>query len=299
MSDLLAQAQELIAAGVSVLPIKTDGTKGPAIPSWKHLQDEIVDEKTLDGWFGNGDRCGLGIIGGEASRDLEILDFDDPGAAENYGELIRQEGRTELVERLPLVRTPTGGFHLYYRCSTIEGNLKLARKIGPDGGPGDILIETRGEGGYVLAPGSPVECHELKKPYELIRGDLADIPTITPEERDFLLNTARSLNEYFKPAKQPPASSPSVGNGDRPGDRFNARAAWREVLEPHGWVVDHQRGEMTHWRRPGKKNGASGTTNHEGRDLFHCFTSNGHPFEAGDSYEKFTAFTLLNHGGGF
>jgi len=190
MNDLLAQAQKLIAAGVSILPIKLDGTKAPAIPSWKHLQDEIVDEKTLNEWFGNGDRCGLGIIGGSISRNLEILDFDDPETAKAFGELVERDGRTELTGRLPLVRTPADGFHLYFRCqSTVEGNLKLALD-----GNGDVQIETRGEGGYVVAPGSPPKCHELEKPYELKRGDLGNIPTITADEREFLLNTARSLN---------------------------------------------------------------------------------------------------------
>jgi len=308
MNEILAHASRLTKSGLSVIPIRPDGTKAPDLLTWKPFQDEIADPSTLENWFESGTN-GLAVIGGAVSGNLEILDFDDPETAKEFGKLVEQEGRTELVKRLPLVRTPTGGVHVYYRCqSTVEGNLKLARKIGPGGGPGDILIETRGEGGYVLAPGSPAKCHELEKPYELIRGDLGNIPTITADERDFLFNTARSLNEYVKPPKQFSGSSSSVGDddrghddrhGDRPGDRFNATATWREVLEPHGWVVDHQQGEETHWRRPGKNKGSSATTNCEGSGLFHCFSSNGHPFEAGDSYEKFTAYTLLNHGGDF
>jgi len=293
MNEILAHASRLTKSGLSVIPIKPDGTKAPDLLTWKPFQGEIADPSTLENWFKNGER-GLAVIGGAVSGNLEILDFDDPERAKDFGKLVEQEGRTGLVERLPLVRTPTGGFHLYYRCqSTVEGNLKLALDCN-----GDVQIETRAEGGYVLAPGSPVGCHELQKPYELIRGDLADIPTITTDDREFLLTTARSLNQYFKPAKQLPGSS-SVRGGDRPGDRFNVTATWREVLEPHGWVVDHQQADTTHWRRPGKKRGTSATTNHDGKDLFHCFTSNGHPFEDGNSYEKFTAYTLLTHGGEF
>jgi len=298
MNEILAHASRLTQSGLSVIPIKPDGTKAPDLLTWKPFQGEIADSSTLENWFESGTN-GLAVIGGEVSGGLEIIDFDDPETARSFGELIRKAGRNQLVERLPLVGTPTGGFHLYYRCqSKVEGNQKLAQKIGPDDKP-VVQIETRGEGGYVLAPGSPAKCHELEKPYELKRGDLANIPIITIDEREFLLNTARSLNEYVKPTKQAPTTFPSIGEGDRPGDRFNATATWREVLEPHGWTAAGHQGETTHWRRPGKKQGASATTNHNGNDLFYCFSSNGSPFEPDTGYEKFTAYTLLNHGGDF
>jgi len=298
MNEILAHASRLTKSGLSVIPIKPDGTKAPDLLTWKPFQGEIADPSTLENWFKNGER-GLAVIGGAVSGNLEILDFDDPERAKDFGKLVEQAGRTEFVHSLPMVKTPSGGFHLYYRCqSKVEGNQKLAEKFGPDGKL-FALIETRGEGGYVLAPGSPPKCHELGKPYEQLRGDLTAIPTITADDQEFLLNTARSLNQYFKPAKQPPTSSRSVRDGDRPGDQFNEKVTWGEVLEPHDWTFDHQQDETTHWRRPGKKKGTSATTNHDGRDLFYCFTSNGHPFGPGQGYEKFTAFTLLNHGSDF
>jgi hypothetical protein len=50
------------------------------------------------------------------------------------------------------------------------------------------LIETRGEGGQFLAEPSPG--------YKLIQGSFADIPEITAKERNTLIDTARSLNEW-------------------------------------------------------------------------------------------------------
>jgi len=160
-----------------------------------------------------------------------------------------------------------------------------------------VLIETRGEGGYVIAPGSPEGCHPLKKPYELLEGNLAEIPSITSEERELLLNAARALNEYVEPRQV--ISGDSNLNGDRPGDDFNSRASWEEILEPKGWEKVEERGEVAHWRRPGKGISISATTNHAGTDLFYNFSSNGHPFEAGRAYMKFAAYTLLNHDGDF
>ena len=86
--------------------------------------------------------------------------------------------------------------------------------------------------------------------------------------------------------------------GNRPGDDFNRRATWEEVLIPHGWQVAYQRGEVTAWRRPGKTTGISATTNHGGSDLFWPFSSST-VFEAQRSYDKFAAVAVLEHGGDF
>jgi len=48
-----------------------------------------------------------------------------------------------------------------------------------DGRP-EVLIETRGEGGYVLAPGCPPECHPSGKPYTMAHGRISATPQITP-----------------------------------------------------------------------------------------------------------------------
>jgi hypothetical protein len=44
------------------------------------------------------------------------------------------------------VQTPSDGRHLYYRCETIAGNLRLAQRLGVDETP-ETVIETPGEGG--------------------------------------------------------------------------------------------------------------------------------------------------------
>jgi hypothetical protein len=127
------------------------------------------------------------------------------------------------------------------------------------------------------------------------------VPTVTPEERGILLEAARSLNQWQEPQ---PAQRPSPKPGKpagllRPGDDFNARGKWAEILTPHGWSFASEYGEETRWCRPGKGGGVSATTNHHGSDLLHVFSSNAAPFEPDGWYGKFTAYTLLNHGGDF
>jgi hypothetical protein len=97
--------------------------------------------------------------------------------------------------------------HLYYRCETIAGNMKLAKDEN-----GETLIETRGEGGYVLAPPSPACCHEDNRPYVQVAGpELPNIPHISPDQRQVLHETAKSFNQKAKKIVKDPLRQLSPG----------------------------------------------------------------------------------------
>lgn len=290
----LAAAHSLIESGLSIAPIKTDGTKRPAI-EWKPYQNRLARPDEIEQWFAS--PKGIGVIGGSVSGNLEILDFDDTTTASAWlAEM--QASAPDLLARLPKVQTPTGGLHVYYRCEIpVAGNQKLAQRLNATGRP-EVLIETRGEGGYVIAVGSPASCHPSGKEYQFVDGDLQSVPVLSGDDRSFLLSMCKSFNEYFS-EKVIPLPSPS-NDGSRPGDHFNAAASWDDILLPHGWTKEGGRAEATFWKRPGKTDpGMSATTNHGGTDLLYCFSSNSHPFEADRGYSKFSAYALLNHGGNF
>jgi hypothetical protein len=291
--NVLDTAQNYVQAGLSVLPVRADGSKSPAIP-WKQYQEVLADGQTLKKWFSKDD-CGIGIVCGRVSGGLEVLDFEADAPIKEWGELAKNQLGEDFLKPLPLVKTPSGGWHLYYRCPEIGGNQKLALEL--KNGTQKVLIETRAEGGYVLAPGSPPTCHPSGKPYKLLRGDLTKIPTISPEQRAVLLRAARALTQV--PAKEVHVPKEYTDQG-RPGDDFNRRSTWREILEPHGWKLVRTNGEIEYWRRPGKDDrGISATVGYAGTDLLHVFSSNAHPFESDTAYSKFGAYTLLNHGGDF
>jgi putative DNA primase/helicase len=235
------------------------------------------------------------------SGQLEILDFDAPETFTPWGDMVDAIA-PGLLPRLPLVQTPSDGKHVYYRSAVIEGNQRLAQRPDAKGRP-EVMIETRGEGGYAIIPPSPPTCHPRRKPYLLLRGDLATIPSITSEERAILLNAARSFNQWVKPARViSGAASPGATHtyGDRPGDILNANARWADILEPHGWIHVGQRGQATLWKRPGKQaRGCSATTNFGGSDLLFVFSSNAWPFAPETAYTKFSAYTWLEHEGDF
>jgi hypothetical protein len=90
----------------------------------------------------------------------------------------------------------------------------------------------------------------------------------------------------------------STPDNRRPGDDFNLRATWDEVLTPHRWVRvgKGSRGE-TLWRRPDKSKDHSATTNATGNDTL-IVHSTSTTFEISPaSYSKFGAYALLNHDG--
>lgn len=129
----------------------------------------------------------------------------------------------------------------------------------------------------------------------------------TDSEVEEAIAAMMACTEYAEPVRPAaPASSPGPDvTGDRPGDHFNRQAAWRDILEPHGWKVHHATDKVTFWTRPGKEpgKGLSATTGHcrgEGTgERLYVFSSAAPPFEPNTSYSKFAAAAMLDHGGDF
>lgn len=161
MTTTFDWATKYLGLGLSVIPILADGSKRPALSSWKKYQSERADESTLLRWFGPESTVGLAVVCGAVSGGLEVLDFDAPEAWERWQALAAAKHPAFLAQ--PRVKTPAGGRHVYLRVPGREaaGNTKLARRLG-----GKTLVEVRGEGGYVLAPGCPPACHPTGLTYE-------------------------------------------------------------------------------------------------------------------------------------
>jgi len=319
-------ALEYARVGLSVVPIETDGTKKPVAGlTWKGFQSAIASEPEIRRLF---KAKGVAIICGQVSGNLETLDIDDPELVAPF-EAAVNELAPGLLAKIPTVATPRnnyGGRHYRYRVlGTVAGNTKLAQselrpQFKDDGTPEidprtgkqrmapETLIETRGEGGYAIAPGSPGECHETGLCYQHCSGPpLTEIPTLSTEEHDLLWRVAKSFNRYIDPrdVKIEPATN---GSADRPGDHYNQTANWADILLPAGWTVAHTSGELTYWRRPGKASGISATTGVRGptgADLLCVFSSNAFPLEGPANgknhtcYSKFAAYAALNHSGDF
>jgi hypothetical protein len=228
-------AQAYLGAGFSVIPC-LQGHKWPAghlLPevdgnhTWSMFQERQPSLEELHAWFVTGDADAIAIIGGRVSGHLEILDFDAPKILKPWEALVNAHA-PDLLSYLPLVQTPSGGWHVYYRALEIEGNQKLAVDPAREK---PTLIETRGEGGYVLAPPSTG--------YVLQRDALIRVPMLTAAEREVLLRAARSFDRRpAEPELETPARRPRLAKRSRlgvlPGEDFNRRGDVRTLLHRHG-----------------------------------------------------------------
>ncbi len=299
---IIKTALEARRAGISVVPVLPDGKKRPAV-RWRIYQHRLASPKEIARWFGNEER-GLALITGAISGGLEALDFDSRTIYQAWSERMRQWGYDALSDRLTrgyLEATPHG-VHLLYRCCPAEKNLKLA-SVPVDGSQRvRTLIETRGEGGLVVVAPSGGLVHPSGKPYVLLAGGITSIAMLTAEERQILFSVARSFDQttsglVFSAGDR--HARTALMQGERPGDRYNRRASWAEVLEPYGWKRLSARGGESYWQRPGKQgSGVSATTNYQGSDLLYVFSTST-VFEAGRAYSKFAVYAILEHRGDF
>ena len=74
-SSTLDKAVQFVGASFSVIPIRLDGSKAPAIPAWKQYQHRLPTQEELDAWFMR--KQGIGLVCGSISGMLEVLDFDE------------------------------------------------------------------------------------------------------------------------------------------------------------------------------------------------------------------------------
>ncbi len=315
-SDLLQVARNAYRNGLCIIPASTGGEKKPWPdgPSWKRYQMERPAPSQIDAWFSGTRYDGFGIVCGRISGSLEMFEFEgraiEEGVLRELVEIADASGLGNLWHRVfngYREMTPSGGIHLVYRVTgTVAGNTKLARRPATPAelaeNPDEkikVLVETRGEGGFVVIAPSGGRTHESGKPWVLQSGGFDTIPIITAEERDALHHLAGAMDQM--PTPEPvqvvrvPAQPGSFDGSGRPGDDYNARASWDEILLPRGWEKVYASGGVTYWKRPGKRIGISATTGRNAADNLYVFSTSTE-FDAEKPYDKFAAYTLLTYG---
>ena len=173
------------------------------------------------------------------SGNLEALDFDCPATYRAFVDLAIAAGLGELVERIEagsLEETPGGGRHWFYRCDEIAGNTKLARRLKRREEMRDEhdtiapLIETRGQGGYIVAAPSNGRVHPSGRPYRWLRGGVA---TIAPSHRRNALSCTR-----WRDRLTPCQSRLRVSRApDRPAKPSRARITTLVAMSWRSWKI--------------------------------------------------------------
>jgi len=273
---------------ICVLPANPT-TKRPTLSSWKQYTTERPTLKLVQQWFANGVK-GLSIVCGSPSGMLETIDADNHfgDAKENmvlFKEILNDD---DLWNRLIIEKTQSGGYHIIYRCEVIEGNQKLAQRLNSEGKP-DVIFETRGQGGIIIAAPSPG--------YKLVKNSFDKIPTISIEERDRLLAVARSFHEIDPPEMVHSNDYTQNTFEDRPGDAFNRSGDIISELLDNGWSIFRQDGQKYHLSRPGVSDHPSATFNHVPNKLYVFSTSTEFPNDK--ALDKFATYAYLRHSGDF
>src|SRR5215472_1878371 len=165
-------------AGISALPIRPDGTKQPALHSWRYYQQEIPSIQEIEAWFAHPHR-GLALVTGSVSGGLIALDFDDPDTFNAWRERVQASRMLDEIYRSIAQgyeeRTPKGGRHLLFRCPEAfqqerkPGNQKLALRSVPPPKRFETLAETREQGGIIIVYPSHGKVHSSGRPYYLLR----------------------------------------------------------------------------------------------------------------------------------
>lgn len=294
--SVLTLATEYRDAGISVHPLRLDGTKAPALSSWQPYTQRLATDEELSRWFRK--PAGIGMICGAISGGLEVIDFDDGSLFSPWQRMV-----PHIVERLPVVETPSGGWHVLFRCDEIGGNCKIAMDPAREK---QTLIETRGEGGYIAAEGSPCETHATGLPYVQYSGPhLPTIPTITPDERRELWRAARTFDQRGEEFRKKLAERHARQTQPRSQQDVHPvvaawceRHSWADLLTSTGWTS--RDGE--HWTRPGKRYGTSArlVLSSDGVELLTVFSANCGSLSPTGSYRTwnlFNAWAAIEHGG--
>lgn len=283
MNNLIQKAIEYTGAGVSVIPTKAD--KRPALTEWTSYQSNIMPEEEIERLFTGA--VGLGIVCGRVSGGLEVIDVDTKHDTtgtlwEEFSRLL-EDNLPETYKELVIAQTKSGGYHIYYRCETIEGNKKLANKLNRE-----VLIETRGQGGYVIAPPTAN--------YTYLQGEPTNIPRISKEERDLIIKIARHFNELQEPEKTKISFNTITTEDNNPFKAYNKSGNILDLLQSKNWSVEGQKGELIHIKRPGGTDSKTSGNFHTGLRTLRIFSTSTE-FDSERAYSPSDVFIMLECNG--
>ncbi|WP_072389079.1 bifunctional DNA primase/polymerase [Hyphomicrobium sp. CS1BSMeth3] len=156
------------------------------------FHDATCDEAIIETWWRRWLAALVGIPTGPRSG-YWVLDVDGEAGSASLEEILaalgiqRLEGLTAVI-----VRTPSGGLHLYFRCGPGEEVRTRASDIAPG-------IDTRGLGGYIIAAGNR---RPDGRSYDLI-GTAAEISEASFAPRDLVFLGTFNRREREQIVSQP------------------------------------------------------------------------------------------------
>ena len=187
-----------------VFPLRP-GSKIPHVDAWKEAATR--DSKEIYAWSMSFPDANVALVTGLVSG-VSVVDVDDPNLFKDF---VKGLGRSVNDINTYTVKTPSGGYHLYFRY---DPTLKQGAKRFPGG-------DIRNDGGYVVGPGSVFESGQGMIPYVAAEGPLSSIP-------EWLL---KAISE---PAVPLPTASASGAGGILEGSRNDNLTRFAGALRRQG-----------------------------------------------------------------
>lgn len=175
-----------LECGFSVIPTSRE-SKRP-LYRWKRYKQERAKEAWVRRWWNENPTANLAIVCGCVSQGLQVIDFDHRAddVFPQWCDLLPEI----LFNKLPVVRTGKG-YHVWFRVAAenVRPSTKLALSE-----ERDVLVELKGEGGYIIAP--PSWHQGANREYEWLAGKENLVPVLTALEVEGLIRAAERFDEY-------------------------------------------------------------------------------------------------------
>jgi hypothetical protein len=310
MQDYRELAKQFIRNGIGVIPVKAD--KQPTI-NWIKYQVDMMSGEDVERYFKS---CfGVAVV----TKNIECIDFDlKYSLRSDFMDTIKEKVPTEILGKMWVQKTVSGGFHWLYLTDVAEPNQKLAcryttayerhetymeafndsktrnnaSKIGAND-KSRVLIETRGSiiengkrvgKGYFLVAPTPG--------YEHIYGKLQKI---TDEEREILISVMREFNEVLVPKNNPKLSKFKKGSDVDVFSWYNEEGDVLGLLYSCGWELVSDNGKNYRLRRPGNPASKSSALFDSDSRVFTVFSTSNN-FEPNKGYSPVDVFLELECG---
>ena len=278
MSDadpVLGAALDYAQRGHPIFPIKGRAKE----PLTEHgYYDATTNPAQIHTWWTRWPRANIGLACGHSA---DVLDVDGPEGRDSLAKLLAECGVDPAIVGTWVSSSSgreDGGTHYWFK----PGGPIRWKGFRPH-------LDWLGLRGYVIAPPS---IHPTGRTYRWTTGQPPDELSDPPAWLH-----AAATRPVRRP--RPPRDPEGTAVGDRPGDDFETRMDWRELLEADGWRYDSQRGDETFWTRPGKQTGVSAAIGYQGHQGLYVFTSSADPLQADEAYSKFAYWAYTKCGGDF
>jgi hypothetical protein len=194
-------------AGWRVFPAEPGGKR----PATLHgFLDGTTDHAQIEQWWRSDPRFNLALATGAPGPD--VVDVDRHKDGDGFGAYNKLQRAGLVREPMAIVRTPSGGFHSYFR-GTNQRNSHI---------PG-VHVDFRSQGGYVVAPTSRIAGRD----YEVVQRQPSDAKVDWAAAKQLLAP---------EPERQP----------YRPPERERDAGKPRDLSHLPGWLASQPEGNRNH-----------------------------------------------------